>query len=68
MQTCLHSRHMSNRELAALEISTPAIATHETTTVYTSVEKETMSATTATQVNPHHNVIDLSSPEGKKLC
>ena len=27
-----------------------------------------MSATTATQVNPYHDVIDLSSPEGKKLC
>ena len=26
-----------------------------------------MSATTATQVNPHHDVIELSSPEGKKL-
>ena len=26
-----------------------------------------MSATTAAQVNPYHDVVDLMSPEGKKL-
>ena len=66
---------MSNRELAALEVSLPVISTDaatagsttETTTVDTNIENIKMSATTATQVNPYHDVIELSSPQGKKL-
>ena len=75
-QTHLHSRHVNGRELSALGVSLPAIvtdtttagATAETTLVDTNVEHETMSAATATKVNTRHDVADLSSPEGKKLC
>ena len=67
---------MSNRELAALGISLPVTATDataaghttETTTADTNIVNRSMLATTATQVNPYHDVVDLSSPEGKKLC
>ena len=67
---------MSNRDLVKLGISFPvtatdattAEATTEKTTADTNIVNATMSATAVTQVNPHHDVVDLSSPEGKKLC
>ena len=62
---------MSDRELRSLGISLPGETTEttkvETTAVDTTIESTKM-ATIATQVNPSHDVVDLSSLEGKKLC
>ena len=63
---------MSNRELAALGVSLSVTATAgpttESTTVDTNIENTTMPATTDTQVYPYHDVMNLLSPKGKKLC
>ena len=66
---------MSNIELTALGIILPvtetdtetAGATTDETASATNIDNATMSATAATQVNPYHDVADLSSPEVKKL-
>ena len=62
---------MSNRELRALGLGLPGdatgTATSDTTTVDATIDSATM-AITATQVNPCHDVADLSSPEEKTLC
>ena len=66
---------MSNRELAALGVSLPVTVTDEatvgssteTTSVDDNPKSATMSATISAQVSPYHDVVDLLSPEGKKL-
>ena len=54
---------MSIRELRALGIN---INNSDTNTMNQNIEP-TIMVTTASQVNPFHNVIDINTTEGKKL-
>ena len=58
---------MSNRELRALGVIQTNPITESTGTESTNNTVTMATAITATQVNPFHDVIDLSSAEGKKL-
>ena len=60
---------MSQRELRTLGItmSTSQVQTVEVNNDANQKNTNMATATTATQVNPFHNVIDLSTDQGKKL-
>ena len=61
---------MPNRELRSLGLGLPGETNHTTTsdtTIVDTTNDSTTMAITATQVNPHHDFICLSSSKRKKL-